>query len=285
VCAIRSFHCVISWLSTTEGYLLVVLKSYFDGGNQADSTQYDVLSLAVISGTPELWPPLERGWKKVLKKHKVDYLHTTDAVARKGIYTGWTESRRDAFLKDCVKIAERHVARANIPGRAVGKYGLFSVVISFVLKDFVKQAKDVPGTPNNANESCFRQALGEVLLWSANQASCEDIHLFFDQGEPFYGHLCQLLNSKQAMKDAFLLQKISHRSESDMRRVPALQLADLYAWCVSHRLSEWKPRWQVRMLKTHWLGQWFDKTNIHDIKWDEQAKFSTWNLPKRKPTK
>jgi hypothetical protein len=28
----------------------MILKSYFDGGNQADSTQYDVVTLASVSG-------------------------------------------------------------------------------------------------------------------------------------------------------------------------------------------------------------------------------------------
>jgi hypothetical protein len=262
----------------------MILKSYFDGGNQADSTQYDVVSLAVISGTQTEWKPFERDWKRNLKKHNALYLHTTDAVARKGIYKGWTEVRRDAFLKDCVRIASKHHAQLNI-GEVPGKFGLLCFVISFVLKDFVENSKQNPDAPNNANEGCLRQALGEVLIWSENQASCEQCQFFFDQGEPFYGHLHQILQSKKALKDATLLNKIKQSREADMRDTPALQMADLYAWAVSHKLSVWRPKWQWKLLNTHYQGQWMDKMNLHDVNEAHQDKFRTWNIPKRKPTK
>jgi hypothetical protein len=262
----------------------VVLKAYFDAGNQADSSQYDVLSLAATAGTVKEWLPFEKAWKRNLKKHKADFLHTTDAVSRKGIYEGWTVNQRDKFLIDCVKIAGQHGARAKIGG-VPGRYGLFTFVTSIVLKDFVAAQGTIPDAPHNANDACLRETGAEILLWSSNQAACDQCHFFFDQGEPFYGHLTQLMQSKKAMKDAFLLQRITYRTEADMRGVPALQLADLYAWCVSHRLAEWQPKWLVRLLKNHWSGVWLDKTNLHELKLDQIALSRTWNLPKRKATR
>ena len=203
----------------------MVLKSFFDAGNKDESAQYDVLSLAVISGTGSDWLPFEREWKKALKKHKAAYLHTTDAVARQGIYKGWTVRQRDAFLTDLVRISGHHAARATF-GDATGRYGIFCVIISIVLKDFIAYAKVNPIASKNANEACLRQALGEVLLWSENQAKCEDIHLFFDQGEPFYGFLVHLLQTKRALQRAPLLRKIAFRGEADSKRTPALQYAD-----------------------------------------------------------
>ena len=267
----------------SEEPALVVLKSYFDGGNQADSSEYDVLTLAAVSGTVDLWKPFEDDWNKILVKHHAAYLHTTDAIARRGIYECWTEPQIDAFLSDCVKVAGKHSARPNI-GDVVGKYGLFYVVVSFVLKDFVEYAKEHPESPNNANESCLRQVLAEVIPWSFEQAACEQCHFFFDQGEPFYGHLCQLLQSKKALRDADALRRITHRTESDMRYVPALQLADLYAWGQSHRNSVFKT-WHEGLLKTWFFWQWIDKTNLHHGDPVQQATWSTWKLPKRKPTR
>jgi hypothetical protein len=49
-----------------EGVMLVVLRSYFDAGNQADSREYDVLSLAVASGTLNEWGPFENEWGDML---------------------------------------------------------------------------------------------------------------------------------------------------------------------------------------------------------------------------
>lgn len=262
----------------------MVLKSYFDGGNQSDSRQYDVVSLAVMSGTPDLWTPFENDWNDVLRDHNAAYLHTTYAVDRSDIYADWTEGQRDSFLTDCVAVASRHSARPNI-GDVSGKYGLFYVVASVALKDFVEFAKQHPEAPNNVNETCLRQALAEVLPWSMEQAACEQCHFFFDQGEPFYGHLQQLLQNRKAPKVATALRRITHYSESNMRFVPALQLADLYAWGQSHRNSEWQPDWLTALLKTWFLWYWIDKTNLHLIDRKNRAIWSSWSLPRRRPTK
>jgi hypothetical protein len=267
-----------------RGLSLVVLKSFFDAGNQANSCQYEVLSLAVMSGTHDLWVPFDKDWKRILKKHKADHLHTTYAVSRKGIYKGWTEGQRDAFLKDCVSVAAKHCARAKI-GEVPGKYGINCFVVSFVLKDFVDHAKRYPEQPQNVNESCLRQALPELLNWCKDQAACEHCHCFFDQGEPFYGILSQILQSKQAIRDAWLLKMITHRSESDMRFVPALQLADLYAWCQSHRNSTWQPKWKAKLLRTHFRWQWLDKSNLDNVEPGSQEVWRSWNLPKLASTK
>ncbi len=96
-----------------EGHLLVVLKSYFDGGNKADSSEYDVLSLAVGSGTSDEWGPFETDWREMLTRHHADYLHTTDAVARVNQYDDWTQDEADSFLRDCTRIVEKHFLRLN----------------------------------------------------------------------------------------------------------------------------------------------------------------------------
>ena len=262
----------------------MVLRSYFDGGNQADSREYDVVSLAVVSGTKDEWKPFEREWKKVLRKHRANFLHTTDAVSRNGIYEGWGEDQVDSFLTDCSRVARKHCARVTIED-VPGKFGLLPFVVTINLKDFVENATKNKQASQNANEACLRQALGDVLLWSENQAKCEACHFFFDQGEPFYGHLKQLLDSKKAVEDAPLLRKIAHRSESDMRHVPAIQLADLYAWAQGNRNSAWNPDWKRKLLNSHFQWQWIDKTNIHDVNHDHQTAWASWKLPPRARTK
>lgn len=262
----------------------MILKSYFDVGNQDDSTQYDVVSLAVVSGTEDLWSAFDDDWKQVLAKHKADYLHTTYAVSREGIYEKWTEPQSDAFLMDCVKVAIKHSARADHED-IKGKYGIFNVVMSIVLKDFVEFASRNDESPNNVNECLLRQVLTEVLPWSMDQAACDQCHFFFDQGELFYGHLVHLLENKKARKDATALNRITSRTEVDMRVVPALQLADLYAWGQCHRNSEWKPIWLQSLLETHFRWQWIDRTNLHLIDQQQQAVWLSWNLPRRKATK
>jgi hypothetical protein len=59
----------------------MVLKGYFDGGNQADSRQYDRITLATVCGTADQWKTPELEWREVLTAHKADFLHTTNAVS------------------------------------------------------------------------------------------------------------------------------------------------------------------------------------------------------------
>jgi hypothetical protein len=91
----------------------VILRSFFDGGNQPDSRLYDVVSLACVSGITEQWTAFEADWKRSLKKHGAPWLHTTDAVSlKKKPLTeahGWTKAKRDAFLSDCVAVVENHL--------------------------------------------------------------------------------------------------------------------------------------------------------------------------------
>jgi hypothetical protein len=65
----------------------VVLKSYFDGGNQADSSQYDRVTLATACGTSDQWDMFESAWNEVLQKHNASFLHTTEAVSCSMLFT------------------------------------------------------------------------------------------------------------------------------------------------------------------------------------------------------
>lgn len=40
----------------------MILKCYFDGGNQAEGKQYDVVTLAAVCGTNDQLKPFENDW-------------------------------------------------------------------------------------------------------------------------------------------------------------------------------------------------------------------------------
>lgn len=263
--------------------MFVILKSYFDAGNQADSRAYDILSLAVGSGTSKEWAPFERGWAEMLGRHHADYLHTTDAVSRVKHYKGWTEKQADSFLRDCARIIKKHFILLTTE-YSVGEFGLYCIVVSIDLKDFVKHAKENPEI-ENANGGCFRQAIGNVLIWAKEFAACDEIYCFFDQGEPFYGFLVHLLQSKQALKDSWLLQRIKSRTETDSRLTPALQFADMFAWVQSHRYDPWNPAWKTTILNLPFRWEWVDASNLNAVNQAHQSAWKTWNVPKRAATK
>jgi hypothetical protein len=268
----------------------LTLRSYFDGGNQCDSTQYDIATLAVVSGTPSQWKGFERDWKKNLRKHRAKWLHTTDAVTMTGIFSrdnGWTEKRRDKFLDDCVGVAERHIAKQKGPDYP-GRTGLYPCTITVHLKDFVRARKDYPKQgAKTAPEVLATQALYRVLEWGeSNHDPPVDSHrLFFDQGEPYRGYIYDRMHSRRARKYLFLLDKVKELAEVNMRKVPAIQLADLYAWCLSqdHRTPHYA--WKRKLLKMDRMNEVLGyKVLTENVIPGITELVEDWRLPRKKPT-
>ena len=269
------------------------LKSYFDSGNQADSSQYDVVSLASVAAIDSDWRPFETEWRIMLQRffgdrHQEPHLHTADAVTGNGVYKGWGQEKTHDFLSQSVEITGKHFIRAKKPEIGfLGQYGLYGCVTTIVLKDFVEHAQCHPEAPQNANELLLRQALTCLLPWSRQGADppCDECHCIFDQGEPFYGHLDDVMTRKKALKDATLLANITSRTQANMRRVPALQLADLLAWCESHKLDKDKPHWHQLVLSLDVQREWYDKTNLGDNAPDQQKVWESWKVNRRRPTR
>lgn len=265
----------------------MILKTYFDGGNQDDSEQYDVITLAAVSGVQYQWVPFAKEWRRILKKHGAPFLHTTDAAGLTGLYSrrnGWSEKRRDALIMDCVRVAGRHIARPNRPS-SPGKFGLLPFTVTMVLKDFVRARQEIPGLPTTASEACVMQALHECLLWGLENAQVERFHLVFDRGEPFYGHVVDRTRSRKAVRTVPVLKTISETFEENMRNTPPLQLSDLYAWCVSHKDKDAGFKWQEKLLKMDRMDQWRDYKVLTNVIPGVADLVQSCKLPPRRPSR
>ena len=67
-----------------------------------------------------------------------------------------------------------------------------------------------------------------------------------------------------------------------MRCTPALQIADLLAWCVSHKDNEPQFSWQAELLSRPW---WAEKGTYEQLVKPRPGSLEKWrsfNLPKRK---
>ena len=109
-------------------------------------------------------------------------------------------------------------------------------------------------------------------------------HLFFDRGEPFMGHIQDRWNNKKSKKRVQMMDRITQVGELDMRQVPALQMADLIAWCVSHKDSQ-THGWQRKLLRFHWLHDHLDFDKMINPIPHVHKLVESWKLPKRKPTR
>ena len=90
----------------------MILKSYFDGGNQADGLHGDCITLATACGTGEQWDMFESAWNEVLQKHNASFLHTTEAVSLQQAFhkdKGWNRESVDALISDCVDVISAHL--------------------------------------------------------------------------------------------------------------------------------------------------------------------------------
>jgi hypothetical protein len=271
----------------------VVLKGYFDGGNQADSTQYDRIALATACGTIEEWTAFESAWKENLAVHHAPFLHVTDAIGLQKTFSkqkGWNYSKVDTFICDCVSIIEQHMV---VPGRIfvpaedrlglrlnIAKPGLNIFTFTIPLKDYKRARLVVRKLPNSATELCATESVSIVFKWG-RRIGVEWYELYFDQGEPFYGHIYGRRHNKKSKRQITPMKKVVHLGESDMRVVPALQVADLFAWCINH-VDDVRRKWHGDLNRLPWESLVLDYNHLLTPNPDALERISTWKLPMRK---
>jgi hypothetical protein len=225
--------------------LFVVIKGYFDGGNRCDSRVHDTATLACIIGRPTVLRKFERLWKANLLKHKVAYLHTTDALSFRGIYTKWwnpnnrdgSAAIRDAFLADCAKIiADCALQPSDKPEKL--RETLVPMSVTIDLLDF-KRAQQQPSGPQDATQILATQALSHAVV-CAKIFRSHFIELFFDRNEPYRGHVDDRLRNRRFLNRMMaggmdLERRLLLGAPLDMRDVPELQAADLLAWTIENQ--------------------------------------------------
>ncbi len=272
------------------GHALVVLKSFFDGGNEADSTQYDYVSLASISGTDQQWTPFDEEWGRVLDKYSVPFLHTTDLLTFNEPYTkdsGWTAARRDEFLSECVTAIEHHLMRPNRRSRVLLEEGLMANVVTIDLNDYIRARRDNPRVPKDATMLLATQSVYKLIV-QGEHLGAHFYDLFFDRSEPYMGHIIDRQKNKRTRKHiAAITDRILNITETESRAVCGLQAADLFAWCYSHaHIKVPRYRWKNRLLNHRW---WVDDRYEYDslvaLVPGVPEIVDSWKLPTRRPTR
>ncbi len=268
----------------------MVLKGYFDGGQTADN---DRVTLACACGTCEEWEPVESAWKVVLADHKADFLHTTDAVALQKKFArekGWNNDKVNDFISVCVDVLEGSLAEAGkilvstasglLPNIAKPGLNVFTMTIPF--DDFRRARKVTPKLPNSIYELCASETLSFVFRYG-RRLGVEGYQLYFDQNEPFRGHVCDRRNTKKPRKQIAEMEKVVHIGESDMRVSPALQIADLFAWCINHQ-DNVRRKWHERLGYLSWDSYILTYEYLINPTPGALERTAAWNLPRRKRT-
>ncbi len=260
----------------------MILKSYFDGGNEANSRQYDRITLATACGTSEQWSALELSWNEVLRKHNAAFLHTTDAVSLQREFSrenGWSKESVDFFILDCVSVIAEHLSTPGAFGH-LAKPGLHIVTLTIPLDDYRRAKESNSKLPNSVTEICASESLGFCFRWG-RRIGAQWHHLYFDQGEPFYGHVYDRKHNRKSKKAITLMEKVVDLEESDMRVVPALQIADLFAWCINHN-DVVSREWHRRLHGLPRDSLYLDYDLLLKPTPGALERTADWNLPKRR---
>ena len=252
----------------------MVLKGYFDGARQPDRTV-----IATACGTGDQWDNFKTQWDEMLCDNKADFLHTTDAVALQedfAVGNGWTDTRVDAFIEDCVSVIKDHIYNPQ-------RLGLFVATLTIRIEDFLKARQTVPTLPNTVEEICATESLSFCFKWGRSIGS-NYYHLYYDQGEPFYGHVDNRMRHKKARRAIPLLNKAVVLAQANMRVTPALQMADLFAWCISHN-NQVSRSWHNRLNDLYWNSLGLDYPHLPNPKKGVLEIMASWKFPRRRPTR
>ena len=239
----------------------MVLKGYFDGGNQDDPSRYDRITLGVACGTAEQWTPAEAAWNAVRDKHNAPPLHTTDAIGLRRDFSrkkGWTNERVDRFIEDCVSVIEQHtvtpgrllipVGSGTIP--SIARNGLNIFTFTVLLHDYIHAKKFVPLLPDSCTDLCVSETLGIVARWG-RRIGAEHYELYFDRGEPFFGHAYDRWTNRDSKKQINFMKDVVHCGSTNASVSPALQIADLFAWSGNHT-NDVRRNWHMRLNALAW---------------------------------
>jgi len=264
----------------------VAVKAYFDGGNEADSSRYEFLTLASLAGESIHCDNFRTQWEHVCERHEAKYLHTTDAVSLQNDFSvdkGWTAKKVDEFIADCAGALERCCATLDLQ-RNISYPGLHPTTITVNLRDFIKALRIVPdlGTPEHL---CATQCAQAVFTYGIHIIRSDRFHFIFDQNERFLGHIQDRVHNKRSRQVGPLWKQIKHLGESDSREVAALQGADLFAWSVNNfqKHSRVTRVWQQKVLGIARTKEIFRyKRLINPIR-EHIEIVKSFKLPPRKP--
>jgi hypothetical protein len=247
--------------------MAVDLECYFDGGNQADSREYDLVTLSVISGTPKQWRKLEEQWKQKCDERHIGYFHATE------------HKDRLELMEDFTEIASTHVFQ-----RSPFCHGLYPFSVTVPLDDFLRARAMNHRTPHSVPDILIREALYRCVEWGMNVIGSKDFHIVFDRGEPYMGLVSDFKRNPKSRREYPIVDDFA-LTEGNSRKYPGLQMADLFAFGHSNRKSYFRTKWHQSLREITQDRVDFTFQKLLDPIYQAIEKSGEWKLPKRAATK
>jgi hypothetical protein len=238
---------------------LVDFTGYFDdSGTHAES------ETAVCAGyvsTVKQWREFERNWKEADKREPFMPFHTTDCLAGRKQFHGWTEERKRGLMRKLTGIINARV-----------RQGIISAVVKKDYDEIVPEWLKARVGKNHYT-FCVASCLGLIKLWRGNFNITSPIEYVFDWMGKGKGEIMAAFDSiiKFRNEDDIGAYKggLSFQSKDT---VGQLQAADMIAaaagWHMNHRVlagrSDQSEPWfnDIMSLKPRPRNRYFDRNNL-----------------------
>ncbi len=188
-------------------------------------------------------------------------------------------SRRFLHWRMCRRNSKSYGHPPGTPGKSP-RMGLLPITLTIPFDDWLRAKKAMPELPETIEDICASESVGFALKWG-RYIDAKKYELYFDRGEPFYGYISTRWRHPKAQKDIELMKDIIHVGESTSREVPALQMADLFAWSVNRANQETK-EWHIRLHDLPWESRLLDYEHLIKPNLGALKRMASWELPRRK---
>lgn len=246
------------------------LECYFDGGNQAVSSEYDLVSLSVISGTPKQWRKFESEWSKKWKDHQIGFFHATEY------------KHRPEVMEDFAKVAHAHAFRRGVR-KSDFRHGLYPFSVTVPLRDFLLARAMNPRIPESVPDILIREALYRCVEYGKS-IGAREYHMVFDRGEPYLGLVSDFKHNSGSRHENPIVDNFD-LTDGASRKYPGLQMADLFAFSHSNRVTYFQTPWHKAVREIEQDRVDFTYERLLQPLYGPIEKAVEWRLPKRAATK
>ena len=247
-----------------------VLECYFDGANKA-TEEFNRVVLAMACGAPDQWRDFNADWDALRQQHSAPPLHTTDAAALGGKFCrkyGWDDRRVDDYIIGAVKVIRRYL-----------ESGLHVATLTILLEDYRRARNEIALLPKSVNNILVSESMG-FCFRLGRQIGAEKYDLHFDRNESFRGHVIDVKESKQALIDVPYFKRVNVCTADVADLTPALQMVDLFAWCISHNDNATR-FWHRALNDLPWASRYLDYGYLSKPDMAALERTLGWKLKRR----
>lgn len=219
-----------------ERGILIALKSYFDGSHRGvDWNDCECIGMGGFAADDGVMAEFEIGWDAMLADDRfrpvAPYLHMKElrSDSRKSPFAasrGWDNTRRKRLVSDVVNylksldVSRSRMFLSSVDARAVQRR----------IESGLNTASPI--------RFCTHFCPHYVMAWFARDFPSlivSEAHFYFDRDEPFFDDFRALRRQMESNRfeiagNRETWQLVKSVTETDFKKTPALQVADLLAW-------------------------------------------------------